>query len=118
MFLTNLNFQNPLTITAHFNPIYVFSLGYFSDFFTFSLSHRISSPDCGGKEVTIGTLITLVLTPKQSQLKYLSPVSSIIKFLNTTFCFLWNIKHHNHATFMNQKLVFQNFIIKPTGNKY
>ena len=33
MFLTNLNFQNPLTITAHFNPIYVLSLSYFCDIF-------------------------------------------------------------------------------------
>ena len=23
-------------------------------------------------------------------------------------------KHHNHTTFMNQKVVFQNFIIEPT----
>ena len=26
----------------------------------------------------------------------------------TTFWFLQNIKHHNHATFMNQKVVTQN----------
>ena len=30
----------------------------------------------------------------------------------TTFWFLRNIKHHNHATFMNQKVVSQNFIIE------
>ena len=42
----------------------------------------------------------------------------MIKFWNTTFWFLWNIKHHNHATFMNQKVVTQNFIIEPTGDKY
>jgi hypothetical protein len=51
-------------------------------------------------------------------LKYLSPVSSMIKFWVTTFWFLQNIKHHNHATFMNQKVVTQNFIIEPTGDKY
>ena len=42
----------------------------------------------------------------------------MIKFWNTTFWFLWNIKHHNHATFMNQKVVFQNFIIEPTGEYF
>ena len=42
----------------------------------------------------------------------------MIKFWMTTFWFLWNIKHHNHATFMNQKVVLQNFIIEPTGDKY
>ena len=52
------------------------------------------------------------------QLKYLSPVGSMIKFWVTTFWFLQNIKHHNHATFMNQKVVTQNFIIEPTGDKY
>ena len=31
---------------------------------------------------------------------------------------LQNIKHHNHAIFMNQKVVTQNFIIEPTGDKY
>ena len=36
----------------------------------------------------------------------------------TTFWFLQNIKHHNHATFMNQKVVTQNFMIAPTGDKY
>ena len=36
------------------------------------------------------------------------------KFWVTTFWFLQNIKHHNHATFMNQKVVTQNFIIEPT----
>ena len=50
--------------------------------------------------------------------KVLSPVSSMIKFWMTTFWFLWNIKHRNHATFMNQKVVIQNFIIELTGNKY
>ena len=42
----------------------------------------------------------------------------MIKFWSTTFWFLWNIKHHNHATFMNQKVVLQNFIIELTGDKY
>ena len=51
-------------------------------------------------------------------LKYLSPVGSMIKFWVTTFWFLQNIKHHNHATFMNQKVVTQNFIVEPTGDKY
>ena len=36
----------------------------------------------------------------------------------TTFWFLWNIRDHNHATFMNQKVVLQNFIIELTGDKY
>ena len=40
----------------------------------------------------------------------------MIKFWSTTFWFLWNIKHH--ATFMNQKVVLQNFIIELTGDKY
>ena len=40
-------------------------------------------------------------------LKYLSPVSSMITFWVTTFWFLWNIKHHNYATFMNPKVVNQ-----------
>ena len=47
-----------------------------------------------------------------------SPVSSMIKFWMTTFWFLWNIEHHNHATFMNRKVVIQNFIIELTGDKY
>ena len=51
-------------------------------------------------------------------LKYLSPIGSKIKFLFTTFWFLWNLKHHNHATFKNQKVVTENFIIEPTGVKY
>ena len=42
----------------------------------------------------------------------------MITFWMTTFWFLCNIKHHNHATFMNQKVVIQNFIIEPTGDKY
>ena len=50
-------------------------------------------------------------------LKYLS-VGSMIKFWNTTFWLLWKIKHQNHATFMNQKVVFQSFIIEPTDDKY
>ena len=52
------------------------------------------------------------------EVKYLSPVGSMIKFWVTTFWFLWNIKHHNHATFMNQKVVTQNFIIEQIGDKY
>ena len=59
-----------------------------------------------------------MFTILKTLLKYLSPVGSMIKLWNTTFWFLWNIKHHNHATFMNQKVVFQNFIIEPTGDKY
>ena len=55
---------------------------------------------------------------KVLEVKYLSPVGSMIKFWRTTFWFLWNLKHHNHATFMNQKVVIQNFIIEPTGDKY
>ena len=55
---------------------------------------------------------------RDEQLKSLSPVSSMIKFWVTTFWFLWNIKHHNHKTFMNQKVVIQNFIIELTGDKY
>ena len=51
-------------------------------------------------------------------LKYLSPVGSMIEFWVATFWFLWNIKHHNHETFMNQKVVLQNFIIEVTGDKY
>ena len=31
---------------------------------------------------------------------------------------LRNMKNHNHATVMNQKVVVQNFIIEPTGDKY
>ena len=31
----------------------------------------------------------------------------MITFWMTTFWFLCNIKHHNHATFMNQKVVIQ-----------
>ena len=50
--------------------------------------------------------------------KYISPIGSMIKFWVTTFWFLQNIKHHNHATFMNQKVVAQNFIMEPTGDKY
>ena len=42
----------------------------------------------------------------------------MIKFSVTTFWFLRNIKHHNHATFMNQKVVTENFIIELTGDKY
>jgi hypothetical protein len=43
----------------------------------------------------------------------------MIKFWVTTFWFLWNNKHYNHKTFMNQKVVTQNFIIEPTaGDKY
>ena len=49
--------------------------------------------------------------------KYLSPVSSMIKFWNTTFWFmkvawLWCCMFHR-----NQKVVFHNFIIEP-GDKY
>ena len=47
-----------------------------------------------------------------------SPVGSMIKFWVNTFWFLWNIKHHNHATLMNQKVVTENFIIELTGDKY
>ena len=42
----------------------------------------------------------------------------MIKFWVTTFWVLWNIKYHNQATFMNQKVVTQNFIIEPAGYKY
>ena len=49
--------------------------------------------------------------------KVVSSVGYNDKFRNTTFWFLWNIKHHNHATFMNQKVVTQNFIIEPPGDK-
>ena len=42
----------------------------------------------------------------------------MIKFWWATFWVLWNLKHHNHATFMNQKVVLQNLIIDPTGDKY
>ena len=49
-------------------------------------------------------------------LKRLSPVGEMMKFWVSTFWFLWNIKHHhNHAPFMNQKVVTQNFIIELTG---
>ena len=41
-----------------------------------------------------------------------------MKFSVTTFWFLRKIKHHNHATFMKQKVVTQNFIIELTGDKY
>ena len=51
-------------------------------------------------------------------LKYLSPVGSMIKFLVTNFWILGNIKHYNHATFMNQQVVTENSIIEPTGDKY
>ena len=37
----------------------------------------------------------------------------MIKFWKTTFWLLWN-----HAIFMNQKVVLQNFIIEQTGDKY
>ena len=52
-----------------------------------------------------------------------APIETVIaaKVLITcrfTFWFMWNIKHHNHATFMNQKVVTENFIIEPTGDKY
>ena len=52
------------------------------------------------------------------EVKYLSPVDSMIKFLNTTFWFLkvgwlWCCMFHR-----NQKVVFQNFIIELTGDKY
>ena len=51
-------------------------------------------------------------------LKYLSPVSSMMKFWMTTFRFmkvawLWRFMFHR-----NQKVVIQNFIIEPTGDKY
>ena len=39
----------------------------------------------------------------------------MIKFWSTTF---WFLKHHNHASFMNPKVVIQNFIIELTGDKY
>ena len=42
----------------------------------------------------------------------------MITFSVTTFWFLRNIKHHNHATFVNQKVVTENFIIELTGYKY
>ena len=42
----------------------------------------------------------------------------MINFLVTTFWFLRTIKHHNHTTFMNQKVVTENFIIELTGDKY
>ena len=42
----------------------------------------------------------------------------MIKFWVTTTWFLQNIKHHYYATFMNQKVVTQNFIIERTGDKY
>ena len=42
----------------------------------------------------------------------------MIKFWSTTFWFLWNIKHYNHPTFMNQKVVLQNFINELTCDKY
>ena len=51
-------------------------------------------------------------------LKYLSPVGSMITCWVTTFWFLKNIKHQNHADFMNQKVVGQTFIIEPTDDKY
>ena len=66
----------------------------------------------------VWNLISIYRISLNSFLKYLSPVGSMIKFCFTTFWFLRNIKHHNHATFMNQKVVTQNFIIEPTGDKY
>ena len=60
----------------------------------------------------------MLFKPLPFRLKYLSPVGSMIKFWATTFWFLWNIKHHNHGTFMNQKVVTQNFNTEPTGDKY
>ena len=55
---------------------------------------------------------------KWRKLKYLSPVSSMIKFWMTTFWFikvvwLWCCMFHR-----NQKVVIQNFIIELTGDKY
>ena len=38
----------------------------------------------------------------------------MIKFLVTTFWFRRNIKHHDHATFMNKKVVTKRFIIELT----
>ena len=42
--------------------------------------------------------VTNILVSYTHKLKYLSPVSSMIKFWMTTFWFLWNIKYHNLIT--------------------
>ena len=40
------------------------------------------------------------------------------KILDYHFWLLWKIKHQNHVTFMNQKVVFNNFIIEPTDEYF
>ena len=67
-------------------------------------------------------MATKIPLHKQSEIPECAKVLIISQFndriLDDHFWFLWNMKHHNHATFINQKVIIQIFIIELAGDKY
>ena len=83
-------------VFRHLSTLFFFRNTYFA----YSLRYRFLKVRKSQKQITLFLLLQ-ENERKYSALKYLSPFGA-------------TIKHHNQATFMNQKVVTQNFIIEPT----